>query len=111
VHPDKQLPVPVLYPRSPQGIIEFLGAVLRLQSKIGGNITIGTEPASGALFTLSENAEVARFVVAYRGQTYYVKDASERDHFLEVLALLNQLLNLYKSAKDVPRFPAITVSP
>jgi len=53
VRPDVFKPIPILYTRSPQGMIEFLGALLRLQDKNKRNITIGVEPASGALFTLS----------------------------------------------------------
>jgi hypothetical protein len=107
LHPE----IPILYPRSPQGMIEFLGALLRLQRKEGRVITVGVEPSSGALFSLSNNPAGARFTVTYHGESYYVKEANSSDHTLEVLALLNQMLDLYKSAKDVPRFPAITVAP
>jgi hypothetical protein len=111
VYPDSRLPIPILYTRSPQGMIEFLGGLLRLQNDIKRHITVGIEPGSGTLFDLPNNSDNARFVVPYRDGLYYVRDAIGGDHTLEVLALLNQIFDLYKSAKNIPRFPAITVAP
>jgi hypothetical protein len=105
--------VPVLYPRSPQGIVEYLGALLRYQNAHRDRvpITLSRDPASGALFTLSTTPSDSRFGVPYRGTTYYVGKATPRDHTLEVLALLNQLFDLYKSAKDIPSIRPVTIIP
>lgn len=105
--------VPILYPRSPQGIIEYLGALLRFQAahRTHGPITLSADPGSGALFTLSGLPADSRFGVPYRGRTYYVGRATPRDHTLEVLALLNQLFDLYKSAKDIPSIRPVTIIP
>lgn len=105
--------VPILYPRSPQGIIEYLGALLRFQDehRQHGPITLSGDPGSGALFTLSTAPGNDRFGVPYRGATYYVATASRGNHTLEVLALLNQLFNLYKSAKDIPNIRPVTIIP
>lgn len=80
--------------------------------------------------------EDSRFSVRYRGQTYYVprysrpeqwqnqesapcsaeeatpgKDASCIDHTLEVLAVVNQLTDLQRSAQDVQQTPYVSVLP
>jgi hypothetical protein len=127
----------VLGVRSAQGIIEYLGALLRFQQKHPqhGPITVtylppspvvpqvsnkcpqeapntaAQQPSGGALFQLTNNPDGARFGVAYRGDTYYVAQASEKDHSLEVLALVNQLLDAYKSAKDIPTIHPVTIVP
>jgi hypothetical protein len=80
--------------------------------------------------------EGSRFSVRYRGETYYVprysrpdqwqteesapcskerakpgQDASCIDHTLEVLALVNQLTDLQRSAQDVQQTPYVSVLP
>ncbi len=101
----------VLFPRSPQGILEYLGALLRLQERERRTITLSPDPATGHLFSLSNQPEGARFSVKYRGATYYVNSESERDHSLAVLGLLNQLFNLYKSSKDIPTTRTVNIAP
>jgi hypothetical protein len=84
----------------------------------------------------TSGAEDSRFSVRYRGQTYYVpryslpdqwqkaenapcsagtdkpgKDASCIDHTLEVLAVVNQLTDLQRSAQDVQQTPYVSVLP
>ena len=81
-------------------------------------------------------SEGSRFSVRYRGATYYVprysrpdqwqteesapcskekakpgEDASCIDHTLEVLALVNQLTDLQRSAQDVQQTPYVSVLP
>ncbi len=87
---------------------------------------------------LPESAEVDdyRFSVRYRGETYFVprysrpeswadvkstpcsqpdsrpgSDPSCIDHTLEVLAVVNQLIDLQRSAKDVQQTPYVSVLP
>jgi hypothetical protein len=84
----------------------------------------------------TSDSEDSRFSVRYRGQTYYVpryslpdqwqnaeiapcsggeakpgKDASCIDHTLEVLAVVNQLTDLQRSAQDVQQTPYVSVLP
>jgi hypothetical protein len=84
----------------------------------------------------TSGAEGSRFSVSYRGQTYYVprysrpdqwqseeaapcsrdnaksrRDASCVDHTLEVLAVVNQLTDLQRSAQDVQQTPYVSVLP
>jgi hypothetical protein len=82
--------IPVLYPRSPQGILEYLGAILRFQDRHPERrpITLSEQPDSGALFALSQSPADARFTVSYRGKDYHVAAATPQDHTLEVLALV-----------------------
>jgi hypothetical protein len=99
-----------LFIRSPAAIIEYLGSLLRLQQTIGRGITL--DPGRQyALFELTEASEHPRFTIEYRGRWYSVDEASERDHTLAVLALVTQLLNSYKSAKDIPSTRSVVVTP
>ena len=83
-----------------------------------------------------QEAEDARFSLYYRGQRYYVPrysrpeqwqseglapcsqarskpggDPSCIDHTLEVLAVVNQLIDLQRSAQDVQQTPYVSVLP
>jgi hypothetical protein len=99
----------------------------------------GPDPHCGDyFFNISSNSdsEDSRFSVRYRGQTYHVprysrpeqwqnqetapcsgsdarpgKDASCIDHTLEVLAVVNQLTDLQRSAQDVQQTPYVSVLP
>lgn len=99
--------------RSPQGMIEYLGALLRFQEqhRERGPITLGQPPSQDVFFTLTTEAARARFGVDYGGRTYYVNQAGPNDHSLEVLSLVNQLFDLYKSAKDIPNIRPVTIIP
>ncbi len=101
----------VLYPRSAQGIIEYLGALLRLEQARGRPITLTAAPDSPVLFSLMRQPENARFSVEYRGEQYYVPAASDRNYTLPILALVNQLFNLYKSGKDIPTTRTVNIVP
>ena len=99
-----------LFIRSPAAIIEYLGALLRLQHAIGRSISLDPREKN-QLFKLMEVPEHPRFAVEYRGSTYYINEASDNDHTLAVLALVTQLLNAYKSAKDIPSTRSVVVVP
>ncbi|HTB67660.1 MAG TPA: hypothetical protein VK727_15655 [Steroidobacteraceae bacterium] len=99
----------------------------------------GLDPHCGDYFfniSSTSGSEESRFSVRYRGQTYYVprysladqwqnaelapcsggdaqpgKDASCIDHTLEVLAVVNQLTDLQRSAQDVQQTPYVSVLP
>lgn len=100
-----------LYVRSPAAIIEFLGALLRLQEREHRSITVDAPPGSQTLFRLHRLPRRARFEVLYRNTRYYVEQETRRDHTLQILAILTQLLDLYKSAKDIPSTRSVTVVP
>ncbi len=112
-------------------IFQYLGRVL----------TYSSRERAIPFFIDSERPRDPRFHVDYRGKTYYVSESSmpckeqdpsrgrfigrdcpyvvdgpvaERDRgdeTLFVLSVLNQLLNLYKSASDIPVTPAVQAVP
>lgn len=104
-----------LHFRSVDGMIEFLGRMLRVPL------------AQRALsFDISQsNTETARLSVKYQGATYYVHDRRHslsetsdchdvnqgrcQDRTLEIIALVNQLLNLHKNRSDLPSTGAVQV--
>jgi hypothetical protein len=106
----------VLHFRSVDGLIEFLGRMLRVPPHL--------RPLK---FDISpDDAATARFSVAYGGRDYHVHDRRHRipdhsgctetseesrceDRTLEVLTLVTQLLNLNKSHSELPSTPAVQV--
>ncbi|HXZ00811.1 MAG TPA: hypothetical protein VEI03_12480 [Stellaceae bacterium] len=67
--------------------------------------------SGGALFVLGRDDAPGRFKVAYVDGTYTVANASEKDHTLEVLSILTQLIDLNKSAKDLRETPTVKIIP
>jgi hypothetical protein len=70
----------------------------------------------GCLFRLNGKKGVPRFTVVYAGKSYTVNqndpddtESQPVDHSLEVIALLNQLVNLNKSASEIRSTPLIQV--
>ena len=106
----------VLHFRSVDGMIEFLGRMLRLPPHL--------RPLR---FDLSpDDPATARFSVSYEAKTYYVHDRRHRlvdmtgcpqgdpdprceDRTLEILTLVNQLLNLNKNQNELPSTAAVQV--
>ena len=104
----------VLHFRSVDGMIEFLGRMLRVPPHL--------RPLR---FDLSpDDPATSRFSVSYEGHTYYVHDGRHplpdlagcqqagadprcEDRTLEILTLVNQLLNLNKNESELPRTPAV----
>jgi hypothetical protein len=103
-----------------------------------GFCAYASEPHCGDVFFNISNADTDdfRFTVRYRGQVYFVprynrpeqwqgagstpcsqpgskpgSDPSCIDHTLEVLAVVNQLIDLQRSAKDVQQTPYVSVLP
>ena len=75
-------------------------------------------------FRLDEDPCNSRFRLSYRNATYAVAhldapngascrpgEAARRDHTLEVLSVLHQLVNLNKSASDIRATPSVQVLP
>ena len=80
------------------------------------------EPGCDDIFLrLDGNPCNARFSLAYRDQTYYVSNFdpgacspepnARKDHTLEVLSVLHQLIGLNKSATDIRSTPAVQLLP
>jgi hypothetical protein len=75
-------------------------------------------------FQLDERLCNSRFTLNYRGTTYAVAnlnpppgspcaegDANRKDHTLEILSVLDQLVNLNKPANDIRPTPSVQVLP
>jgi len=79
------------------------------QPKLGSNC----EPyEGGTLIRLDGPSDTARFTVDYVDhRTYSVEPYSTADRTLLVLAILNQLINLNKSASDIKTTPFVQVQP
>jgi hypothetical protein len=116
--------------RSTLGIFSFLGQVLggeeRRSEKAGTDICITLDDrgsqhdcASGqVLFHLTHDRTHARFGVDYGGEFWGVPEArpclnptEACDHTLETLSMVSLLLNLSKSARDIPSTPAVQLVP
>jgi len=106
----------VLHFRSVDGMIEFLGRMLRVLPRL--------RPLR---FDLSpDDPATARLSVSYEGRTYHVYDRQHRipdlagcaqgnaiprceGHTLEILTLVNQILNLNKNQNELPATSAVQV--
>jgi hypothetical protein len=123
-------PLPDFTLRSALGIFSFLGQVLggeeRRSERAGTDICITLDDrgsrhdcASGqVLFHLTHDRGRARFGVEYGGDFWGVPDAKPCinfteacDHTLETLSMVSLLLNLNKSARDIPSTPAVQLVP
>jgi hypothetical protein len=115
--------------RSTLGIFSFLGQVLGSQERrsaaSGKDICIRLDEQAGferdpdcssgqVLFHLTHDRLAARFGVDYEGRFWGVPkvppcvNATDHcDHTLETLSMLSLLLNLNKSARDIPSTPAV----
>jgi hypothetical protein len=116
--------------RSTLGIFQFLGQVLggeeHRSEEAGTDICITLDDrgsrhdcASGqVLFHLTHDRTHARFGVDYGGDFWGVPDVKPCldpnevcDHTLETLSMVSLLLNLNKSARDIPSTPAVQLVP
>jgi hypothetical protein len=96
-----------IYTRSVEGMIQYLGAILRPGSEnpLRFIVTKGS----------SESAKVA---LSYAGDQYsvapYARDPADTlgtDNTLPILALVEQLLNLRKNSKEITTTPAAQIVP
>jgi hypothetical protein len=65
----------------------------------------------GCLFQVDEGNDPARIRVKYHGKSYAVAKQDPKYHSLEVLSVVNQLINLNKSATDLRTTPTVEVVP
>src|SRR5262249_25563221 len=96
-----------IYMRSAEGIIEYLGALARSKDYE----QLQRDHIGFTLISFSDNPEGARFGLEYGGKTYYVRPSGNGDRTLEVLALLTQVLNLSKVAKEIPTTRSVEIVP
>jgi hypothetical protein len=130
-----------LHIRSVGEIFQFLGDLLQYQDEVRNyleseprpKLTLNTpvtfgycpdDPSSGCndiFFRLDSDPGSARFTLMYRDRNYAVAninslssgtgDWPRRDHTIEILSVLHQLVNLNKSATDIRVTPSVQVLP
>ncbi len=101
----------------------------QLKVKLNSPVTFGycaDDPSPGCndvFFRLDEDSCNSRFTLSYRNVNYSVAnlippvgscgqaDANRKDHTLEILSVLHQLVNLNKSATDIRPTPSVQVLP
>ncbi len=93
--------------RSVEGIIQYLGALLRNPEAA----RIVKMHLHYSLIDLSSKPDRARFSVDYLDATYFVHPVTDEDRTLQVLALLTQLININKVAKEIPTTQQVEVVP
>jgi hypothetical protein len=101
----------------------------QLNLKLNTPVTFGycaDDPGAGCndvFFRLDDESCNSRFSLTYRSRNYAVAnlnpapgdcrhvDANRKDHTLEILSVLHQLVNLNKSAADIRPTPSVQVLP
>jgi hypothetical protein len=106
--------------RSISEVIGYLGALLRPANRDAGHWT-STDGAGHTtvhtLFALSADGQTGFTEVRYRGAAYSVTAdtdeprAGSRDHSMEALSLLNELIGIVKISSDIPNTQAIQIVP
>jgi hypothetical protein len=107
--------------RSIAEVIQYLGAVLRARGEPGA--TTWTETGADGtsvthtLFALASNAKGGFAAIEYRGATYTLSTDSDhqstatRDHSMQALSLLNELVSTAKVSSDIPNSQEIQIVP
>jgi hypothetical protein len=99
----------------------YLETEPRPKVKLNTPVTFGycpDDPGPGCddvFFRLDGDPGNARFTLAYRDREYAVANISSvtprKDHTIEILSVLHQLVNLNKSASDIRATPSVQVLP
>jgi hypothetical protein len=92
----------VIYTRSVEAIFFYLGELLRMGE---------SQQLPIPFYIYNHPVENIRFHMNYRGQTYYVREASKTDETMPVLAFLNALMNLSRDANEIPSTKTVATSP
>lgn len=107
--------------RSTDGVIYYLGEYLRAQDDPNQPMLEGDEAGDFRVPIIRIDRDEPRFEaehllteVSYRGSTYYVPSTGavvteERGRTSQVIAFVNQLLNLHRSSEDLPTTPVVQV--
>lgn len=104
----------VFYPRSTEGVIYYLGEVLRYQRDYPGKLVkVQGGRVEAPLFMVhTDTIPFALTRVSYFGRTYSISFAGQGrsdERTTQVLSFLSQLLSLNKSAKDLPATNVFTI--
>jgi hypothetical protein len=92
----------VIYTRSVEAIFFYLGELQREPE---------LQPRPIHFYIYDHPVEKIRFHMSYRGQTYYVGEASKTDSTMPVLAFLNALMNLSRDADEIPSTKTVATGP
>ncbi|HXO41821.1 MAG TPA: hypothetical protein VN999_10250, partial [Thermoanaerobaculia bacterium] len=99
--------VPVF--RSPEGVIKFVGQYLKYsEADPSKTYLLGSQPLFSIQKGRSSSAVVSAQVL---GERYYIADDQNRSLNMQVIALIEQLVNLQKSATDRPAVLPVQVVP
>jgi len=107
--------------RSVAEVFEYLGTLLRTQGATDGGRWTGSDE-NGAnithvLFDLTAGHPAGFASIEYRGSRYTVHSVTDsatpamRDHSMETLSLLNELVSVAKVSSDIPNTQAIQIVP
>ena len=99
--------------RSVDGMVYYLGELVRLQLQTGQPMTVPDHDGEAVLFNVevASGADTADYIAAdFLGQRYAIsRHPKPRDRSLTVLTLLSQVFALYRSEKDLPKTSAVEV--
>ncbi len=105
--------------RSIAEVIQYLGAVLRAgdASASWTESNRGTPDTRHVLFSVTRHAGSGFATVNYRGDRYVIHspadspEAAIKDHSLQALSLLNELVSTAKVSSDIPNTQSIQIIP
>lgn len=114
--------------RSAAGLVRFVGDLLYYQDHAlpdcWHNIPVtlsyadhcgdgreDVQKEGGWIFRVNGGNGPARFTLKYRGRPYTIAQDDRRDHSLQVLAIVNQVIDLNKSAPSLATTPTVRVIP
>ncbi|WP_150132321.1 hypothetical protein [Prosthecochloris sp. GSB1] len=127
---EEEGPFAVVYLRSPQSVIYYLGEIVRAQTK--GGIPVGEYPAWPFFYKNGKDRENDRkrpiiyvtkarkrnrrdayVSIRYDGETYVIpkriSETESNDRSMQTLALVMQLIGQYKFSEDLPTTPALRI--
>jgi hypothetical protein len=107
--------------RSVAEVINYLGGLLRIQTTANGGhwqqLDENGNSVTHVMFDLTANRAPGFTTVEYRGVRYTVHtiadtaDPSVRDHSMQALSLLNELVSVAKVSSDIPNTQSIQIVP
>ena len=105
--------------RSIAEVIQYLGAILRAGNGSGAWTETGVDGATTrhVVFALARDGAAGFTRVEYRGDRYVIRTpaddpgAAVRDHSLQALSLLNELVSTAKVSSDIPNTQPIQIIP
>jgi hypothetical protein len=107
--------------RSVAEVIEYLGTLLRTRAATNGDRWQESNENGNAVTHVSFNLTADRApgfaTIEYRGSRYTVhsiadtSDPNARDHSMEALSLLNELVSVAKVSSDIPNTQSIQIVP